>query len=185
MQEYRGHSILACLKGVLEGPSPTQLGSPMNGMESSCAVQAGWQMHNYPEVMFRAVNFSTEGQACMADKPPTDRRLTFNSASNLYSDAEAVGFLLLSTYTHSSPRRKQSLHGSAIVLSQTCFVHNRYHSFRGNESLSLLQVLVNLHLAPFPKPASSIVDDFPTEQNHKGWQVTPHRLAPDWPGPES
>ena len=49
--------------------------------------------------------------------------------------------------------------------------------------MSLLQVLVNLHLAPFPKPASSIVDDFPTEQNHKGWQVMPHRLAPDWPGP--
>ena len=66
-------------------------------------------MHNYPEVMFRAVNFSTEGQACMADKPPTDRRLTFNSASNLYSDAEAVGFLLLSTYMHSSPRENQTL----------------------------------------------------------------------------
>ena len=34
-----------------------------------------------------------------------------------------------------------------------------------------MQVMVGVHLAPFPKPISSITDDFPTEQNHKGWQV--------------
>lgn len=33
------------------------------------------------------------------------------------------------------------------------------------------QALVNLHLAPFPRPATSLVEDFPSEQGHKGWMV--------------
>ncbi len=33
------------------------------------------------------------------------------------------------------------------------------------------QVMVNLHLAPFPQPVSSLVADYPLEQGHKGWQV--------------
>ena len=33
-------------------------------------------------------------------------------------------------------------------------------------------MMVNLHLAPFPRPVSSLVDDFPTEQGHKGWEVS-------------
>lgn len=37
------------------------------------------------------------------------------------------------------------------------------------------QVLNNLHLAPFPRPVSSLVADYPLEQGHKGWQVC---LAP-------
>lgn len=37
---------------------------------------------------------------------------------------------------------------------------------------------MSLHLAPFPKPLSSIVDDFPTEQNHKGWQVRAASSSP-------
>ena len=40
-------------------------------------------------------------------------------------------------------------------------------------SITKLQVMVNLHLAPFPKPISSLADDYPLEQNHKGWQVSP------------
>ena len=37
----------------------------------------------------------------------------------------------------------------------------------------------NLHVTPVPHPASSLVDDFPTEQGHKGWQVCLHH--PDLP----
>ncbi|CAL8462880.1 g2414 [Coccomyxa elongata] len=33
------------------------------------------------------------------------------------------------------------------------------------------EVMVNLHLAPFPRPVSSLVADYPLEQGHKGWQV--------------
>ena len=47
-------------------------------------------MHTYPTAMFRLNNFTTEGYSCMADKAPTDRHLTFNSASNLYANAEEV-----------------------------------------------------------------------------------------------
>lgn len=35
----------------------------------------------------------------------------------------------------------------------------------------MAQVMVNLHLAPFPRPVSSLVADYPLEQGHKGWQV--------------
>lgn len=47
-------------------------------------------MHTYPEVMFKATNFTTSSQNCMADKAPIERHLDFNSASNLYADAEEV-----------------------------------------------------------------------------------------------
>lgn len=33
------------------------------------------------------------------------------------------------------------------------------------------QVMTNLYLAPFPRPATSLVADHPYEQGHKGWQV--------------
>ncbi|KAK9907269.1 hypothetical protein WJX75_000339 [Coccomyxa subellipsoidea] len=33
------------------------------------------------------------------------------------------------------------------------------------------EVMTNLHLAPFPRPVSSLVADYPLEQGHKGWQV--------------
>ena len=55
-------------------------------------TQAGWKMHTYPEVMFRAVNYTTKGKICLPDKPPSSRELDFNSASNLYADAEGVSF---------------------------------------------------------------------------------------------
>lgn len=29
----------------------------------------------------------------------------------------------------------------------------------------------SLHLAPFPRPLASLVDDYPPEQGHKGWLV--------------
>ena len=48
-------------------------------------------MHTYPEVMFRASNYSSKGHSCLPDRPPTTRALDFNSASNLYADAEEVG----------------------------------------------------------------------------------------------
>ena len=31
--------------------------------------------------------------------------------------------------------------------------------------------MTNLYLAPFPRPATSLIADFPYEQGHKGWQV--------------
>ena len=34
-----------------------------------------------------------------------------------------------------------------------------------------VQVMMNLHLAPFPRPVSSLVADYPLEQGHKGWHV--------------
>ena len=33
------------------------------------------------------------------------------------------------------------------------------------------QVMTNLYLAPFPRPATSLMADYPYEQGHKGWQV--------------
>ena len=33
------------------------------------------------------------------------------------------------------------------------------------------QVMTNLYLAPFPRPATSLIADYPYEQGHKGWQV--------------
>ena len=35
----------------------------------------------------------------------------------------------------------------------------------------LSQVMTNLYLAPFPRPATSLIADYPYEQGHKGWQV--------------
>lgn len=32
------------------------------------------------------------------------------------------------------------------------------------------ELLRNLHLAPFSKPLVSLIDDFPVQQKHKGWQ---------------
>ena len=32
------------------------------------------------------------------------------------------------------------------------------------------ELLRNLHLAPFSKPMVSLIDDFPVQQKHKGWQ---------------
>jgi len=34
-----------------------------------------------------------------------------------------------------------------------------------------MQVMTNLYLAPFPRPATSLMADYPYEQGHKGWQV--------------
>lgn len=34
-----------------------------------------------------------------------------------------------------------------------------------------MQVLNSLHLAPFPRPLASLVEDYPPEQGHKGWLV--------------
>ena len=42
--------------------------------------------------------------------------------------------------------------------------------------MDVSQTMIGVHLAPFPKPISSITDDFPTEQNHKGWQVIYYAL---------
>lgn len=33
------------------------------------------------------------------------------------------------------------------------------------------QVMVNLHLAPFPRPVTSLIADFPLEQADRGWQA--------------
>ena len=33
------------------------------------------------------------------------------------------------------------------------------------------ELLRNLHLAPFSKPLVSLIDDFPVQQKHKGWQI--------------
>ncbi|KAK9821580.1 hypothetical protein WJX81_008053 [Elliptochloris bilobata] len=33
------------------------------------------------------------------------------------------------------------------------------------------EVMNSLHLAPFPRPLASLVDDYPPEQGHKGWLV--------------
>ena len=33
------------------------------------------------------------------------------------------------------------------------------------------QVMTNLYLAPFPRPATSLIADYPYEQGHKGWQA--------------
>ena len=32
------------------------------------------------------------------------------------------------------------------------------------------ELLRNLHLAPYSKPVVSLIDDFPLQQRHKGWQ---------------
>lgn len=32
------------------------------------------------------------------------------------------------------------------------------------------ELLRNLHLAPYLKPVVSLIDDFPQQQRHKGWQ---------------
>ena len=37
--------------------------------------------------------------------------------------------------------------------------------------------MTNLYLAPFPRPATSLVADYPYEQGHKGWQVLHHPLS--------
>ena len=39
------------------------------------------------------------------------------------------------------------------------------------ELCNTLQVMTNLYLAPFPRPATSLMADYPYEQGHKGWQV--------------
>lgn len=41
-----------------------------------------------------------------------------------------------------------------------------------------LQVMTNLYLAPFPRPATSLMADYPYEQGHKGWQVWLSSLSP-------
>lgn len=61
------------------------------------ALQAGWYTHTYPEVMLKALNFAQEGALCMPDKAPVYRQLDFNSASNLYADAEEVSLSGLGT----------------------------------------------------------------------------------------
>ena len=37
------------------------------------------------------------------------------------------------------------------------------------------QVMTSLHLAPYPRPLASLVDDYPPEQGHKGWLVRARR----------
>ena len=32
------------------------------------------------------------------------------------------------------------------------------------------ELLRNLHMAPYLKPVVSLIDDFPQQQRHKGWQ---------------
>jgi len=59
-------------------------------LRTKVCPQAGWKTHTYPEVMFRALNYTAKGRTCLPDKPPSSRNLDFNSASNLYADAEAV-----------------------------------------------------------------------------------------------
>ena len=49
-------------------------------------------MHTYPEVLFRVNSYTMQGHSCLPDKPPLDRQLDFNAASNLFSDAEQVRF---------------------------------------------------------------------------------------------
>jgi hypothetical protein len=46
--------------------------------------------------------------------------------------------------------------------------------FRCVTGCGVVQVMTNLHLAPFPRPVSSLVADYPLEQGHKGWQVRCH-----------
>lgn len=46
--------------------------------------------------------------------------------------------------------------------------------FRCVKGFGVVQVMTNLHLAPFPRPVSSLVADYPLEQGHKGWQVRCH-----------
>lgn len=50
-------------------------------------------MHTYPEIVFKVKKYLVEGHSCLPDKPPLDRQLDFNAASNLYSDAEQVSFI--------------------------------------------------------------------------------------------
>ena len=33
------------------------------------------------------------------------------------------------------------------------------------------QMMTNLHLAPFPRPVSSLIADYPLQQGDHGWQV--------------
>lgn len=53
-------------------------------------MQAGWYMHSYPACMFKALNYTARGTMCVPDRPPAERHLDFNSASNLYGDAQEV-----------------------------------------------------------------------------------------------
>ena len=38
-------------------------------------------------------------------------------------------------------------------------------------------MMVNFHMAPYPRPEASFVEDNPQQQRHKGWQVLPLACA--------
>ena len=42
---------------------------------------------------------------------------------------------------------------------------------RVHVSMLCAQMMTNLHLAPFPRPVSSLIADYPQQQGDHGWQV--------------
>ena len=64
--------------------------------------------------------------------------------------------------------------GAAHFLSmqETVAAWQRYDAaHRASQMRECVQVLNSLHLAPFPRPLASLVEDYPPEQGHKGWLV--------------
>ena len=57
-------------------------------------LQAGLRVHTYPEVLFKAVNLTSNGANCNPDKAPVERHISFGSASNILGDPEEVHPLL-------------------------------------------------------------------------------------------
>lgn len=68
------------------------------------ALQAGLRTHTYPKALFRAANMTAGGASCNPDKAPTERHISFGSASNTLGDPEEVGSspLCLSPCTRNS-----------------------------------------------------------------------------------
>ena len=113
--------------------------------------------HTFPRTLFQLANHTSEGLDCIPDKPPVERPISFGSASSTLGDAEEVRVF------GSSPLRNHARNRSCLAAQCSGAL--------GEQMQGCVQVLNSLHLAPFPRPLASLVEDYPPEQGHKGWLV--------------
>ena len=137
------------------------------------ALQLGLRMHTFPRPAIKLTEWSFTNVSCPPDKPP-QRNVPFSAMSNLLDNAEEVCPHMC---THSAKGGMPlpagcRLERAAAGVKALGAVSGAAHPC-GSEGCLVLQIMVNFHLAPYPRPDASFVSDAPKEQHHKGWQVCP------------
>ena len=64
------------------------------------------------------------------------------------------------------------MHGACLTVPclQTPVDRQISYMIASNLYTDSEELLRNLHMAPYLKPVVSLIDDFPQQQRHKGWQ---------------